>query len=253
MGPRHVNRVDGRWLQPEPLLMLGIPQVTLRDPRTLAAYRYARNAPSSYADSSGLLPMRMGGGVTRAERQQLQPAWKDLKDPGGNIRIQPMSKAGGHDALRGGVLRSGARALVRSETGRSQLLATHSALVRGEQHLTIMAVSDPQEVGATNVVYDNGWASPVSVQDQASGVAKTVRFNDCGPMGADSAVIIDAEALNMKPKNIAAVLVNELVHVEDEANGPASEGYAGDRSEQVEAKVRQELGAAPRGTDGALR
>jgi RHS repeat-associated protein len=53
MGPRHVNRVDGRWLQPEPLLMEGIPQEMLGDPRGLATYRYSRNTPSSYRDQSG--------------------------------------------------------------------------------------------------------------------------------------------------------------------------------------------------------
>jgi RHS repeat-associated protein len=53
MGPRHVNRVDGRWLQPEPLLMEGIPQEMLGDPRGLATYRYSRNTPSSYSDQSG--------------------------------------------------------------------------------------------------------------------------------------------------------------------------------------------------------
>jgi hypothetical protein len=37
-------------LQPEPLLMEGIPQEMLGDPRGLATYRYSRNTPSSYRD-----------------------------------------------------------------------------------------------------------------------------------------------------------------------------------------------------------
>jgi RHS repeat-associated protein len=56
MGPRHVNRVDGRWLQPEPLLMEGIPQESLHDPRGLATYRYARNAPGTFRDPTGNSP-----------------------------------------------------------------------------------------------------------------------------------------------------------------------------------------------------
>jgi hypothetical protein len=56
MGPRHVNRVDGRWLQPEPLLMMGIPQASLRDPRSLAPYRYARNVPTVLNDRTGYDP-----------------------------------------------------------------------------------------------------------------------------------------------------------------------------------------------------
>jgi RHS repeat-associated protein len=57
MGPRHANRVDGRWLQPEPLLVEGIPQEMLGDPRSLAQYRYARNAPGTYLDPSGNNPV----------------------------------------------------------------------------------------------------------------------------------------------------------------------------------------------------
>jgi RHS repeat-associated protein len=56
MGPRHVNRVDGRWLQPEPLLMEGIPQAQLKDPRSVATYRYSRNTPGTYQDPTGRTP-----------------------------------------------------------------------------------------------------------------------------------------------------------------------------------------------------
>jgi hypothetical protein len=53
-GPRHLLLADGRWLQPEPLLYLGIPEELRSDPRALMMYRYGHNAPSVYADRSGL-------------------------------------------------------------------------------------------------------------------------------------------------------------------------------------------------------
>jgi hypothetical protein len=55
-GPRHLLRADGRWLQPEPLLYLGIPEELRSDPRALMMYRYGHNAPSVYADPSGMSP-----------------------------------------------------------------------------------------------------------------------------------------------------------------------------------------------------
>ena len=53
-GPRHVNQIDGTWLQPEPLLYLGLPEAGLRSPHGLAPYRYAGNTPTVLADSNGL-------------------------------------------------------------------------------------------------------------------------------------------------------------------------------------------------------
>jgi hypothetical protein len=38
-GPRHLLLADGRWLQPEPLLYLGIPEELRSDPRALMMYR----------------------------------------------------------------------------------------------------------------------------------------------------------------------------------------------------------------------
>lgn len=57
MGARHLLRRDGQWLQPEPLLYLGIPQTSLEDPQGLATYRYARNTPTSYSDRQGMAPL----------------------------------------------------------------------------------------------------------------------------------------------------------------------------------------------------
>jgi YD repeat-containing protein len=62
-GPRHLLRADGRWLQPEPLLYLGIPEELRSDPRALMMYRYGHNAPSVYADDTGFLPQVAAGGA----------------------------------------------------------------------------------------------------------------------------------------------------------------------------------------------
>ena len=56
-GPRHLARTDGRWLQPEPLLHMGIPQESLSDPLSLSTYRYSRNTPTVYQDRSGYSPV----------------------------------------------------------------------------------------------------------------------------------------------------------------------------------------------------
>jgi hypothetical protein len=60
-GPRHLLLADGRWLQPEPLLYLGIPEELRSDPRALMTYRYGHNAPSVYADDTGFLPQVAAG------------------------------------------------------------------------------------------------------------------------------------------------------------------------------------------------
>jgi YD repeat-containing protein len=54
MGQRHLIQNDGTWLQPEPLLYLGIKLELLGDPLTLATRRYARNAPTAYQDRTGM-------------------------------------------------------------------------------------------------------------------------------------------------------------------------------------------------------
>jgi RHS repeat-associated protein len=54
-GPRHLMRQDGMWLQPEPLLYLGIPSERVDEPRGFATYRYAQNNPTKFGDPSGLL------------------------------------------------------------------------------------------------------------------------------------------------------------------------------------------------------
>jgi hypothetical protein len=43
------------WLQPEPLLYLGIPSERVDEPRGFATYRYAQNNPTKFGDPSGLL------------------------------------------------------------------------------------------------------------------------------------------------------------------------------------------------------
>jgi RHS repeat-associated protein len=80
MGPRHVNRVDGRWLQPEPLLMEGIPQEMLGDPRGLATYRYSRNTPTTYQDQSGRMSILITLAATMAGHdvtQDPKAVWSD--------------------------------------------------------------------------------------------------------------------------------------------------------------------------------
>lgn len=53
IGQRHLQQKDGQWLQPEPLLYTGIPAGMTGDPLGLATYRYARNSPTAYGDSTG--------------------------------------------------------------------------------------------------------------------------------------------------------------------------------------------------------
>jgi YD repeat-containing protein len=53
MGQRHLMQKDGTWLQPEPLLYLGLPQDKLSDPLGIATRRYARNTPNVYHDLTG--------------------------------------------------------------------------------------------------------------------------------------------------------------------------------------------------------
>jgi YD repeat-containing protein len=60
-GPRHLMRSDGMWLQPEPLLYLGIPSERLTDLRALMAYRYAGNRPTVRSDPTGLAPQALIG------------------------------------------------------------------------------------------------------------------------------------------------------------------------------------------------
>jgi hypothetical protein len=52
-------RSDGMWLQPEPLLYLGIPSERLTDLRALMAYRYAGNRPTVRSDPTGLAPQAL--------------------------------------------------------------------------------------------------------------------------------------------------------------------------------------------------
>lgn len=56
MGQRHLTQKDGQWLQPEPLLYLGIPQKMLATPLALSTYRYAMNSPMSLTDTTGFAP-----------------------------------------------------------------------------------------------------------------------------------------------------------------------------------------------------
>lgn len=52
-GPRHLSRNAGQWLQPEPMLLLGIPADRLDHPTHFYAYRYSANSPTKLSDRSG--------------------------------------------------------------------------------------------------------------------------------------------------------------------------------------------------------
>lgn len=55
-GQRHLMQSDGQWLQPEPLLYLGIPEKNLATPLAMATYRYAMNSPTAFLDATGFDP-----------------------------------------------------------------------------------------------------------------------------------------------------------------------------------------------------
>jgi YD repeat-containing protein len=57
MGERHLMQKDGQWLQPEPMLYLGLDEKNLDEPLAFATYRYARNAPTAYQDRNGMTPL----------------------------------------------------------------------------------------------------------------------------------------------------------------------------------------------------
>lgn len=54
MGQRHVFEDDGQWLQPEPMLYMGLTPAAIINPMGLQTYRYAANNPSNFADRNGL-------------------------------------------------------------------------------------------------------------------------------------------------------------------------------------------------------
>lgn len=53
VGSRHMMIKDGQWLGPDPQLYGGINPVYLVDPLSLSPYRYGRNSPYSFRDSTG--------------------------------------------------------------------------------------------------------------------------------------------------------------------------------------------------------
>jgi YD repeat-containing protein len=56
MGQRHLMKKDGQWLQPEPLLYLGIPDKNQSVPLSLSTHRYAMNSPTAHRDTTGFDP-----------------------------------------------------------------------------------------------------------------------------------------------------------------------------------------------------
>ncbi len=73
MGQRHLSKKDGQWLQPEPLLYLGIPQENLANPVALASYRFAGNAPTTLTDRSGRNPAFVFGAIVYAAWETVMP------------------------------------------------------------------------------------------------------------------------------------------------------------------------------------
>ena len=59
MGIRSLSKKDGQWLQPEPLLFMGIPKEKLFSPQGLAAYAYARRNPVMNKDIDGFAPIKI--------------------------------------------------------------------------------------------------------------------------------------------------------------------------------------------------
>lgn len=57
VGPRAFAPDSGQWLQPDPMMLDGLRGARLGDPQGLAPYRYARNAPTAWADRSGRNPV----------------------------------------------------------------------------------------------------------------------------------------------------------------------------------------------------
>jgi RHS repeat-associated protein len=57
-GLRAFRAEDGQWLQPEPLLLKGLVGLDLADPQASSPYRYGRNAPTAWHDTSGAAPAR---------------------------------------------------------------------------------------------------------------------------------------------------------------------------------------------------
>lgn len=73
MGQRHLTQKDGQWLQPEPLLYLGIPQDKLAAPLSLAPYRYAMNNPITKSDTTGFSPSDPPDDAVPAKRRGYDP------------------------------------------------------------------------------------------------------------------------------------------------------------------------------------
>lgn len=88
MGQRHLMKGWGQWLQPEPMLYLGIPSEYLSKPLSLAAYRYAMNAPTTYQDPSGFSvevyqddeKLESAGDITPQEDSPINEAIQMAKD-----------------------------------------------------------------------------------------------------------------------------------------------------------------------------
>jgi hypothetical protein len=53
IGPRQLDRRDGQFLQPDPLLFNPLQGSILEDPARLNPYRYGRNTPNTYGDTTG--------------------------------------------------------------------------------------------------------------------------------------------------------------------------------------------------------
>ncbi len=53
VGPRHLRRSDGLFLQPDPVILSSLDGIMLQDPYRLQPYRFARNSPTTLEDSSG--------------------------------------------------------------------------------------------------------------------------------------------------------------------------------------------------------
>jgi hypothetical protein len=161
-------------LQPEPLLYLGIPEELRSDPRALMMYRYGHNAPSVYADPSGLNgePQVEDGMIQRdAPPEEVEErtwvVWPD--EFAGTTFIEQV--------IRSTSVGGGPTSAVEKERRASEVSAVQASVKEAAALAVVAAL-----VGAIRVVNDGSDASAVAGRRPPnmtpSGAGRTGAFNE---------------------------------------------------------------------------
>jgi hypothetical protein len=154
-------------LQPEPLLYLGIPEELRSDPRALMMYRYGHNAPSVYADRSGLNgePQVEDGMIKRdaPDEPMEEPTWVVWPDEfAGTTFIEQVIRStnvgGGPTSAAEKERRAAEVPVVQASVKEAAALAAVSALV-GAIRVVNESVDATRRAGKLTSIGENVWQS----------------------------------------------------------------------------------------------